>query len=80
MTSRLSKNVSTVVEDQVRKILSDISWIDYRLATLGNSEEDQIERKLLNILKTSLLKDLESLLAFKNSGYRVARVEEKAAG
>ncbi|MEM0339985.1 MAG: hypothetical protein QXN05_00965 [Acidilobaceae archaeon] len=80
MTSRLSKNVSTVVEDQVRKILSDISWIDYRLATLGNSEEDQIERKLLNILKTSLLKDLESLLAFKNNGYRVARVEEKAAG
>ncbi|MEM1873215.1 MAG: hypothetical protein QXS85_05520 [Acidilobaceae archaeon] len=79
MGERLARSLSVVVDDQVKRILSDISWIEYRLSVLGDSEEDQIERRLLSILKNSLVKDLESLLAFRNNGYKLSRAEESIA-
>lgn len=80
MSSRLSRSISVVVEDQVKRLLSDINWIDYRLTILGDSEEDKIEKKLLSILKMNLVKDLESLLAFKSNGYRLRERDREIAG
>jgi len=46
-------------------LLSDLSWVEYRLALLGGSEEDEIERRLLNVLRRNIVRDLELLLSYK---------------
>jgi hypothetical protein len=50
---------------EVKKLLSDLSWVEYRLALLGGSEEDEIERRLLNVLRRNIVRDLELLLSYK---------------
>lgn len=75
MARSLEKSVERIVDLEVKRLLSDLSWVEYKLALLGGSEEDEIERRLLNVLKKSILKDLELLLSYKESNTRNLQVQ-----
>jgi len=62
----IGKSLDRIVDFEVKKLLSDLSWVEYRLALLGGSEEDEIERRLLNVLKRSIVKDLELLISYRD--------------
>jgi hypothetical protein len=70
----IGRSLERIVDFEVKRLLSDLSWVEYRLALLGGSEEDEIERRLLNVLRRNIVKDLELLLA-----YRDRRSEEAQA-
>lgn len=59
------RSLDRIVDEQVKRLLADLSWVNYRLAALQNGEEDEVERRLLNIIKSNMVKDLELLMAFK---------------
>jgi hypothetical protein len=62
----IDRTLDRIVDFEIKKLLSDLSWVEYRLALLGGSEEDEIERRLLNVLKKSIVRDLELLLSHKS--------------
>ncbi len=66
MGKPIGKSLDRIVDFEVKKLLSDLSWVEYRLALLGGSEEDEIERRLLNVLKRSIVKDLELLISYRD--------------
>lgn len=74
MGKSIGRSLERIVDFEVKRLLSDLSWVEYRLALLGGSEEDEIERRLLNVLRRNIVKDLELLLA-----YRDRRSEEAQA-
>jgi hypothetical protein len=61
----IGRSLERIVDFEVKKLLSDLSWVEYRLALLGGSEEDEIERRLLNVLRRNIVRDLELLLSYK---------------
>ena len=65
MGKPIDRTLDRIVDFEIKKLLSDLSWVEYRLALLGGSEEDEIERRLLNVLKKSIVRDLELLLSHK---------------
>jgi len=62
----IDRALNRIVDFEIKKLLSDLSWVEYRLALLGGSEEDEIERRLLNVLKKSIVRDLELLLSHRS--------------
>jgi hypothetical protein len=62
----IDRTLDRIVDFEIKKLLSDLSWVEYRLALLGGSEEDEIERRLLNVLKKSIVRDLELLLSHRS--------------
>jgi hypothetical protein len=62
----IDRALDRIVDFEIKKLLSDLSWVEYRLALLGGSEEDEIERRLLNVLKKSIVRDLELLLSHRS--------------
>ena len=64
MATQIDQRVSSIVQDQVVDIHNQIVDIDKRLAQLGYSEEDEIERILLLKLRKLLVQDLLSLAEF----------------
>lgn len=70
MGRSIEESLSRIVDFEVKKLLSDLSWVEYRLALLGGSEEDEIERRLLGVLKKSILRDLELLLSHRDNSRR----------
>ncbi len=66
MGKPIDRTLDRIVDFEIKKLLSDLSWVEYRLALLGGSEEDEIERRLLNVLKKSIVRDLELLLSHKS--------------
>ncbi|MFN4046158.1 MAG: hypothetical protein ACK4H7_02315 [Acidilobaceae archaeon] len=73
------KSLDRILDFQVKRLLSDLSWVEYKLALLGGSEEDEVERKLLSILKKSIISDLELLLSYKSSNLKRHALEESGA-
>ncbi len=73
------KSLDRILDFQVKRLLSDLSWVEYKLALLGGSEEDEVERRLLSILKKSIISDLELLLSYKSSSLKKHSVEEGSA-
>ncbi|MDM7275791.1 MAG: hypothetical protein P3X22_006740 [Thermoprotei archaeon] len=73
------KSLDRILDFQVKRLLSDLSWVEYKLALLGGSEEDEVERRLLSILKKSIISDLELLLSYKSSNLKRNVVEEGGA-
>ncbi|MEM1712621.1 MAG: hypothetical protein QXO93_02050 [Acidilobaceae archaeon] len=67
MGNSFSESLDRIIDGQVKKLLSDLSWVNYKLALLSNNDEDEVERKLLNVLKNSIVKDLELLISYKTS-------------
>ncbi|MCC6045034.1 MAG: hypothetical protein RRE21_06315 [Desulfurococcales archaeon] len=65
MGKPIGRSLERIVDFEVKKLLSDLSWVEYRLALLGGSEEDEIERRLLNVLRRNIVRDLELLLSYK---------------
>ncbi len=72
LSKSIDRSLDRIFDFEVKRLLSDLSWVEYRLALLGGSEEDEVERKLLNILKKSIVKDLELLLSHRDKMRRVA--------
>lgn len=66
MGKPIDRTLDRIVDFEIKKLLSDLSWVEYRLALLGGSEEDEIERRLLNVLKKSIVRDLELLLSHRS--------------
>ena len=66
MGKPIDRALNRIVDFEIKKLLSDLSWVEYRLALLGGSEEDEIERRLLNVLKKSIVRDLELLLSHRS--------------
>ena len=66
MGKPIDRTLDRIVDFEIKKLLSDLSWVEYRLALLGGSEEDEIERRLLNVLKKTIVRDLELLLSHKS--------------
>ncbi len=66
MGKPIDRALDRIVDFEIKKLLSDLSWVEYRLALLGGSEEDEIERRLLNVLKKSIVRDLELLLSHRS--------------
>jgi hypothetical protein len=62
----IDRTLDRIVDFEIKKLLSDLSWVEYRLALLGGSEEDEIERRLLNVLKKTIVRDLELLLSHRS--------------
>ncbi|MFZ8794812.1 MAG: hypothetical protein ACO2O2_13155 [Acidilobaceae archaeon] len=65
MGKPIGRSLERIVDFEVKRLLSDLSWVEYRLALLGGSEEDEIERRLLNVLRRNIVRDLELLLSYK---------------
>ena len=64
MVTQIDQKVSSIVQDQVFEIHNQIVDIDRRLAQLGDSDEDEIERILLLKLRKMLVQDLLALSEF----------------
>jgi len=74
-----SESLDRIIDGQVKKLLSDLSWVNYKLALLSNNDEDEVERKLLNVLKNSIVKDLELLISYKTSLASKEEIKEAQA-
>ena len=72
--SILKLSLGRILDMQADRIESDIEWIDSRIESLGSSDEDSLERRLLEIIRDSLVKDLEEIQSFKGGGLEVDRL------
>ncbi|MEM0366044.1 MAG: hypothetical protein QXR02_00725 [Acidilobaceae archaeon] len=79
MGNSFSESLDRIIDGQVKKLLSDLSWVNYKLALLSNNDEDEVERKLLNVLKNSIVKDLELLISYKTSLASKEEIKEAQA-
>jgi len=75
MGKSIEKSLDRIVDFEVKKLLSDLSWVEYRLAVLGGSEEDEVERRLLSVLKKSIVRDLELLLSYREDSRRSSEAQ-----
>jgi len=75
MGKSIEKSLDRIVDFEVKKLLSDLSWVEYRLAVLGGSEEDEVERRLLSVLKKSIVRDLELLLSYREGSRRSSEAQ-----
>ncbi len=77
----LSERIASVFEREIRRLVDEIASIDARLAELGDSEEDEIERTLLSALRRHLINDLRELGGFSGDPFlfEVALEESLAA-
>jgi len=65
----LTEKINSIFAREIEKIVGRIQWIDMRLASLGDSEEDQVERILLSALRRHLIDDLRELGGFSGDPY-----------
>lgn len=75
----LAERIESVFDREIRRLVNEISWIDSRLAGLGDGEEDRIERILLEALRRHLLRDLREMAGFSGDPYLVAGEEAPRA-
>ncbi len=75
----LSERIESVFDREIRRLVNEISWIDARLATLGDGEEDRIEKILLEALRRHLLSDLREMAGFSGDPYLITGEEAPAA-
>ncbi len=60
----LEARINSIINREVDRLVNEIAWIDSRLLELGESDEDEIEKKLLRILRRHLMHDLYELVGF----------------
>lgn len=65
----LSEKINSVFAREIERIVERIAWIDARLAQLGDTEEDEIERILLGALRRHLVSDLRELGGFSGDPF-----------
>jgi len=78
-TDILAEKIESIFSREIEKLVDRITWIDSRLASLGDSEEDQIERILLSALRKHLIADLRELGGFSGDPY-LFELSEEAPG
>ncbi|MCS7106881.1 MAG: hypothetical protein NZ902_02090 [Acidilobaceae archaeon] len=64
------ESLDRIVDEQVKKLLADLNWVNYKLAMLRDGEEDEVERRLLMVIKSNMMKDLELLMSFRTESAR----------
>lgn len=64
-----AERIESVFDREIRRLVNEIANIDSRLAQLGESEEDKIERILLQALRRHLIEDLRELAGFSGDPY-----------
>ncbi len=65
----LAERIESVFDREIRRLVNEIALIDSRLAQLGDTEEDEIERILLRALRKHLVGDLRELAGFHGDPY-----------
>jgi len=75
----LAEKIESIFAREIEKLVDRITWIDSRLASLGDSEEDQIEKILLGALRKHLIADLRELGGFSGDPY-LFEFNEEAPG
>lgn len=79
--SLIDHKIDSALEREVSKLVEEITFIDMRLAELGDGDEDRAERILLKILRNHLLSDLREIAGFTSSyGYSTKPDIEALAG
>ncbi len=56
--------MGSLIDREIERIVNEIAWIDGRLLELDDSEEAEVERKLLLALRRHLMRDLYELAGF----------------
>lgn len=59
------RSLERILDAQVKRLIDDISWVNNKIAMLGDSDEDEIERRLLSLMRSYMIKDLELLTAYR---------------
>jgi len=65
-----------LVNREVERLVNEIAWIDSRLLELGETDEDEVEKRLLKILRKHLMRDLYELVGFVWDEYEEPAEEE----
>ena len=79
--SIIDHKIDGMLEREVSKLVEEITFIDRRLAELGDGEEDRAERILLKILRNYLVNDLREIAGFSSDyGYSAKTDVEAVAG
>ncbi|MCE4601969.1 MAG: hypothetical protein F7B18_02170 [Desulfurococcales archaeon] len=78
--SMIDHKIDGMLEREVSKLVEEITFIDRRLAELGDGEEDRAERILLKILRNYLVNDLREIAGFSSDyGYNAKTDVEAVA-
>lgn len=62
--SLFHESVNRIIDSEIEKLVNEIAWIDARILELGDDDESAIEKKLLQILRKHLMRDLYTLAGF----------------
>jgi len=73
----LAERINSVFDREIRRLVAEIAWVDDRLASLGDSEEDEIERTLLRALRRHLMSELRELSGFAGDPFVLMEAEDQ---
>lgn len=60
----LQESINRIIDAEIEKLVNEIAWIDARILELGEDDESIIEKKLLQVLRRHLMRDLYTLAGF----------------
>lgn len=77
--NELDSHIDKILAENLNSIFDKLGEIEAKLSKLGNSEEDRLERIVLNSMRRILLNDLQEIAGFSNFyGYEL-KVEPSLA-
>lgn len=63
--SSYHRSLERILDVQVKRLIDEISWVNNKIAMLSDSDEDEVERRLLSVMRSYMIKDLELLTSYK---------------